>query len=101
MPFLLMDPPGRQLWIFDSCRASIIYRSDGTMKKFITSQIYNEIAFSLYSSLLSFRYFELGRSNKVRHRFRLLFFKRTILLLIHHQNLQFGTNVSRRLPFIT
>ena len=66
----------------------------------ITSQIYDQIAFSLYSSLLSVRYFELGRSNKVRHRFR-LFFKRTILLLIHHQFLQFCTNVLRRLPFIT
>ena len=42
----------------------------------------------LYSSLLSFRYFERGRSKKVRHRFR-LFFKRTILLIIHHQSLQF------------
>ena len=31
----------------------------------------------------------MGRSNKVRHRFRLFFFKRTILLLIHHQFLQF------------
>ena len=36
------------------------HRSDGTMKKFITSQIYDKIAFSLYSSLLSIRYFELG-----------------------------------------
>ena len=71
------------------CLAPLDHRSDGTMKKFITSQIYNKIAFSLYSSLLSIRYFELGRSNKVRHRFRLFFFKRTILLLIHHQFLQF------------
>ena len=31
----------------------------------------------------------MGRSNKVWHRLRLLFFKRTILLLIYHQFLQF------------
>ena len=31
----------------------------------------------------------MGRSNKVRHRFRLFFFKRTLLFLIHHQFLQF------------
>ena len=48
-----------------------------------------KIAFSLYSSLLSIWYLEMGRSNKVHHRFRLFFFKRTILLLIHHQFLQF------------
>ena len=29
----------------------------------ITSQTYNKMAFSLYSSLLSLQYFELGRSN--------------------------------------
>ena len=34
--------------------------ADGTMKLFTISQIYNKIAFSLYSSLLSIRYFELG-----------------------------------------
>ena len=31
----------------------------------------------------------MGRSNQVRRQFRLLFFKRTIILLIHHQFLQF------------
>ena len=35
------------------------------------------------------RYFEMGSLPKVRHRFRLLFFKRTTLLLIYHQFLQF------------
>ena len=34
--------------------------ADGTIKWFTISQIYNKIAFSLYSSLLSIRYFELG-----------------------------------------
>ena len=54
---------------------------------------YNEIvyktAFSLYSSLLSIRFFEIGRSNKVRHRFRHFSNGQFILLLIHHQCLQF------------
>ena len=52
-------------------------------------QIYNKIAFSLYPSLPSIWYFELGRSYKVRQRIRVFLFKRTILLLIHHQFLQF------------
>ena len=58
-------------------------------------QPYNGIVYnianpvSLYSSL-STRYFDLGSLPKVRNQFRLLlFFKRTILLLIHHQFLQF------------
>ena len=54
------------------------HRSNGSIKQLIqnvTSQIYNRIAFSLHSSLMSNRYFELGRSNKVSHRFRLLFFQ--------------------------
>ena len=51
------------------------------------NEIVYKIAFSLYSSLLSIRFFEMGRSNKFLHRFR-LFFKHTILLLIHRQFLQ-------------
>ena len=42
-----------------------VHRSDdGTIKWFITSQIYNKIAFSLYSSLLSIRYFEMDREKR-------------------------------------
>ena len=68
----------------------------------LSSQIFNmfklnKIAFSLYSSLLSIRYFKLGSLPKVRHRFQLLFFfKRTILLLIHHQFLQFWYQCIKR-----
>ena len=35
------------------------------LAQFIKSQIYNKIAFSLYSSLLSIQYFELGRDNEI------------------------------------
>ena len=42
--------------------------ADGTMKKFIMLQIYNKIAFSLYSSLLSIRYFELGKEREEREK---------------------------------
>ena len=48
--------------------AEFVHRSDCTMKKFITLQIYSKITFSLYSSLLSIQYFfELGSLLKVRH----------------------------------
>ena len=53
------------------------------------NEIVYKIAFSLFSSLLSIQYFEMGRSNKVRHQLRVSFFRRTILLLIHRQFLQF------------
>ena len=49
------------------------------------NEIVYKIAFSLYSSLFSIWYFEMGRSNKILT----FFFKRTILFLIHHQFLQF------------
>ena len=38
----------------------------------------------------------MGISNKVRHRFRLSFFKRTIYLLIHHQFLPFWYQCSKK-----
>ena len=66
-------------WHFDP---KMYHMSHGTMKLFRKLP-------SPYSSLLSTRYFEIGRSNKVRHWLRVSFFKRTILLLIHYQVLQF------------
>ena len=46
------------------------YRSDGRMKLFITSQIYNRIVFSLFLSSL-YPVFRDGKINKVRPRVRL------------------------------
>ena len=69
------------------------HRSDGTMKSFITSQIYNLSVFPLYFSLLSNRCFEMGRSNKVRHRFQPFFqtdnFITNILLPMYQEDFYF------------
>ena len=66
---------------------------------------YNEIAykivFSLYSSLLSIRYFDMGRSNKVRHWFRFFLSNGQLFYSFIINFFNFGTNVSRRLAFIT
>ena len=75
----------------------IIHWSEGTMKYFITSQIYNKIAFSLFASLLSIQYLS-SWVDLTRFVTDFAFFFSNGQFIVNFFN--FRTNVSRRLPFI-